>query len=47
MKDYKPPSAVAPYLFDLTSTKLLGLKDWIVGQQKFATVRGEWQKIFQ
>jgi iron(III) transport system substrate-binding protein len=47
MKDYKPPAAIAPYLFDLTSTRLLGLKDWIAGQQKFATVRDEWQKIFQ
>lgn len=47
MNGYKPPEAVAPYLFDLTQTKLLGLKDWIAAQQKFATVRTEWQKIFQ
>jgi len=47
MKDYKPPATIAPYLFDLTQTKLLGLKDWIAAQQKFATVRAEWQKIFQ
>jgi iron(III) transport system substrate-binding protein len=47
MKDYKPPATIAPYLFDLTQTKLLGLKDWIAAQQKFATVRDAWQKIFQ
>ena len=29
MKGYQPPAEAAPYLFDLTKTKLLGLKDWI------------------
>lgn len=47
MKDYKPPAAVAHYLFDLNQTKLLGMKDWVAAQQQFAKVRDEWQKKFQ
>jgi hypothetical protein len=47
MKDYKPPATIAPYLFDLNATKLLGLKDWVASQQKFTAVRAEWQKKFQ
>ncbi|HEX5508704.1 MAG TPA: ABC transporter substrate-binding protein [Pseudolabrys sp.] len=46
-KNYKPPAKAAPYLFDLNTTKLLGLKDWVAAQKKFKTVRDEWQAVFQ
>lgn len=46
-KNYKRPAKAAPYLFDLNTTKLLGLKDWIAAQKKFKTVRDKWQAVFQ
>lgn len=46
-KNYKPPAKAAPYLFDLNTTRLLGLKDWIAAQKKFKTVREQWQTVFQ
>jgi iron(III) transport system substrate-binding protein len=47
MEGYKPPEAAAPYLFDLSTTKLLGMKDWVAAQGQFEKVQGDWQKIFQ
>jgi ABC-type Fe3+ transport system substrate-binding protein len=46
-KNYKPPAKAAPYLFDLNSTKLLGLKDWIAAQKEFKKVRDEWTTVFR
>lgn len=47
LKDYKPPAAAVPYLFDLNRTKLVGISDWVAAQGKFEAVRMEWQKRFQ
>jgi iron(III) transport system substrate-binding protein len=47
MKDYVPPAAAKPYLFDLSKTKLLGLKDWLGAQSQFKSVREDWQRRFQ
>jgi iron(III) transport system substrate-binding protein len=46
-KGYKPPDAAKPYLLDLETHKLLGLKDWVKAQAQFKPVREEWQKFFQ
>ena len=46
-KNYTPPPSAAPYLFDLNTTKLLGLKDWISAQGKFEKVRNAWLKLFK
>ena len=46
-KDYKPPAKAAPYLFDVSKAKLMGLKDWISAQKKFKAVRSEWQSVFR
>jgi iron(III) transport system substrate-binding protein len=46
-KDYKPPAKAAPYLFDVSKAKLIGLKDWIAAQKKFKAVRSEWQSVFR
>jgi iron(III) transport system substrate-binding protein len=47
LANYKPPAAVARYLFDLSETKLLGLRDWVAAQELFTAVRAEWQERFQ
>jgi iron(III) transport system substrate-binding protein len=47
MKGYQPPAEAAPYLFDLTKTKLLGLKDWIAAGKVAKEVRDAWQAKFQ
>ncbi len=47
LANYKPPGAVAHYLFDLSETKLLGMRDWVAAQELFAAVRAEWQERFQ
>ena len=45
---YKPPAAAAPYLLDLSNTKLLGMKDWVVQAAKDATPARElWQENFR
>lgn len=44
---YKPPKAAAPYLLDLNTAKLIGMKDWVGAQKKFKEVRGLWQDYFQ
>jgi iron(III) transport system substrate-binding protein len=44
---YKPPAAAAPYLLDLNTAKLIGMKDWVGAQKKFKEVRGLWQDYFQ
>ncbi len=44
---YKPPAAAAPYLLDLTKTKLVGLDDWVGAQREFKAVRGLWQQNFR
>jgi iron(III) transport system substrate-binding protein len=47
LKDYKPPPEAAHYLFDLSTTKLIGLKDWVAAQAKFKETRDAWQAKFQ
>jgi iron(III) transport system substrate-binding protein len=47
MKGYQPPSETKPYVFDLTKTKLLGLKDWVASGKAAKEVRDEWQARFQ
>lgn len=47
MKGYQPPAETKPYVFDLTKTKLLGLKDWIASSKLAAQVRDTWQAKFQ
>jgi iron(III) transport system substrate-binding protein len=44
---YEPPAAAAPYLLDLNSVKLVGMKDWVAAQSEFEKVQGDWQKVFQ
>jgi len=44
---YKPPAAAAPYLLDLSQTKLLGMKDWVAAAGEFEKVRSDWQQVFQ
>ena len=44
---YQPPPAAAPYLLDLSQTKLLGMKDWVAAQGEFEKVRDDWQAVFQ
>jgi len=46
-KGYTPPAVAKPYLLDLSTTKLLGMKDWVGAQKQFKAVRGEWQSFFQ
>jgi iron(III) transport system substrate-binding protein len=47
MKGYTPPAETKPYVFDLTKTKLLGLKDWIASAKHTKEVRDAWQAVFQ
>jgi iron(III) transport system substrate-binding protein len=47
MKGYQPPSETKPYVFDLTKTKLLGLKDWVASAKVAKDVRDVWQAKFQ
>ena len=47
LKDYTPPKEAAPYLFDLKTTKLIGLKDWVAAQKDFNGLRDKWQGRFQ
>lgn len=47
MKDYTPPPEAQKYLFDMKTTKLLGLKDWVAAQAKFSALRADWQAKFQ
>jgi ABC-type Fe3+ transport system substrate-binding protein len=47
MKDYQPPAETKPWVFDLTKTKLLGLKDWIASAKLQKEVRSAWQAKFQ
>jgi ABC-type Fe3+ transport system substrate-binding protein len=44
---YTPPPEAAPYLFDLTKEKLIGMKDWVGAQREFKPVREKWQSYFQ
>ncbi len=44
---FKPPAVAAPYLVDLNTAKLLGMKDWVGAQKQFKAVRAEWQSFFQ
>ena len=46
MKGYEPPPETKPYVFDLTKTKLLGLKNW-VDAKTAKEVRDAWQAKFQ
>ena len=47
MKDYTPPEAASHYLFDMKTTKMIGLKDWVASQAKFKQLRADWQAKFQ
>ncbi|MBM3527413.1 MAG: ABC transporter substrate-binding protein [Alphaproteobacteria bacterium] len=47
MKGYSPPPETKPYVFDLTKTRLLGLKDWVGAGKTAAAVRDAWQAKFQ
>jgi len=47
LKDYTPPKEAVPYLFDLKTTKLIGLKDWVAAQKEFNSLRDKWQGQFQ
>jgi ABC-type Fe3+ transport system substrate-binding protein len=47
MKGYEPPAETKPWVFDLTKTKLLGLKDWIASAKLQKEVRDVWQSKFQ
>jgi iron(III) transport system substrate-binding protein len=46
-KGYKPPAAAQPYLFDLNTTKLVGMKDWVGAQAKLKPMREAWQAVFR
>ena len=47
LKDYKPPPEAAHYLFDLKTTKQIGLKNWVAAQAKAKETRDAWQAKFQ
>ena len=47
LKGYKPPPEAAHYLFDLNTTKQIGLKDWVAAQAKAKATRDAWQAKFQ
>ena len=47
LKDYAPPKEAEHYLFDMKTTKLLGLKDWVAAQGKFKAMRDDWQANFK
>ena len=47
MKGYQPPAETKPWVFDLTKTKLLGLKDWVAASKLQKQVRDDWQAKFQ
>jgi ABC-type Fe3+ transport system substrate-binding protein len=47
LKDYQPPAEAAHYLFDLKTTKLIGLKDWVAAAATFKATRDTWQAKFQ
>ncbi len=47
MKGYKPPKEAQPYLFDLETTKLIGMKDWVGAAGQYKAVRGQWQDRFR
>ncbi len=44
---YTPPAATAPYLLDLSTVKLIGMKDWVGAQAQFKDVREQWQENFR
>ena len=44
---YQPPPETKPWVFDLTKTRLLGLKDWIASAKRQKEVRDAWQRKFQ
>ena len=46
-KDYQPPDAAKPYLFDVTKVKLLGMKDWVAASSQFKPVRDAWASVFR
>jgi iron(III) transport system substrate-binding protein len=45
--NYSPPAAAAPYLFDLTKVKLVGMDDWVEAGNDIKPVRDVWQSYFQ
>jgi iron(III) transport system substrate-binding protein len=47
MTGYKPPPESVPYLFDLETTNLFGLRDWVAAAQLAKGVREEWQAKFR
>lgn len=46
-KDYDPPPEAKPYLVDLKTQKLLGLKDWVASSTQIKPVRDEWLSMFK
>lgn len=47
LKGYTPPESVKPYLLDLNTVKVLGLRDWVAGFEGFKKMRDDWSKIFR
>lgn len=46
-KNYTPPSAAKPYLMDLTTTKIIGMKDWVGASKLYKKERGAWLATFR
>ena len=44
---YVPPAAAAPYLLDLSTQKLIGMKDWVGSVSEYEAARGLWQENFR
>jgi ABC-type Fe3+ transport system substrate-binding protein len=44
---YTPPEVARPYMFDLATTKLVGMEDWVGAARDFKPVREKWQSYFQ
>jgi ABC-type Fe3+ transport system substrate-binding protein len=44
---YTPPDAAKPYLLDINTIKLIGIKDWVAAQKQFTAVREAWKQRFR
>lgn len=47
LKDYDPPPEAKPYLVDLKTQKLVGLKDWVEAAKEIKPIRDEWLSYFR
>ena len=45
--NYTPPAAAKPYLMDLKTTKIIGMKDWVGASKLYKKERGIWQDTFR